>query len=1046
MSLRARTTLVATALLALVAVGLGTELARRAVDARLEVARARPTELWPSTRERLARLDAEVVLTYFCDRPEDTPSAQRGVRGEVERLLAALAQAADGRLRWEVCEPEQDEDQAAFARLARVKPVRVRSVTRDAWSEERVWSALSIAYGPRPRAQIAPITPENLGVLQGWIAAQLDQLESQSAARVALAAPGGFTDLAARLGRAADVRPLDARAALPPEAPGDLVLLVEPEGLDDAAARRLLEWSDAGTAVVVAGSPWRPGPLSTPERPQFVRAGVAREAFLRELGAAEREGVLFDALCERDRLENELPWRVRAIANNQDFRTLEGQPNGTLVFAAPGALVLDEARLDELGFDAHTLVAASPRAWCQVPPQGPVERADLAPERGQPAPKGALAVLLAPRDPRRGPIVLLESAEPLRDGELGREDVAHRALLDVLLANLTSPERLVAARLAVPEPERLPPLSGAARATWRAVCVLALPLVLLAAALLRRRGTPRRETPAVTARGLAAALAALAAAVLAPALVERALPARADLTREGLHTLDPLTRELAARVEGPLTAELHASDGLPPSLVEVPARVRDLLRGLEGSLADGASFARRSVDDLDEAGRAALAARGVAPRPLRVEGADERGVVQVTCALVLSAGGAERVLDLTGERPLEHLELRLAIALGRLVGDARARGRLAVASDTPRLSPAEAHLEYQKRGLFAPGGADVYADARARLTELGFELTPVDEVAAVVPPDTDLFLWLQPRRNVEARRVALANHVAQGGRALVAAQHYNVRARQLESRGFQTLHWPEPQFPDLEQGWPAELGVTLARELVCDVEAGAARLPTEVERAGSGRDFVLQESVLPFQVRVLAANAPAPATLARGAGDQLFLWPSRIALDGARLAELGLEAEVLLATSPRAWTLDWRGGYLSAEDLAPPASFAGALPLCVRVRGRFPGLAEDGRTLGAPGESAGELVLLGASEPFKGPHLERDGYRADHLLVDLVVRGAMGPDFARVAARRPRAAGFEAPAPEARLRLRAWTIGAWPVLMALLALGWRAWRGRRRTA
>jgi hypothetical protein len=1041
MSARARAALCAAALLALLAVGLATELARRAARGRLEIARAQPTVLAAAVRERLARLDGEVVLTYFCDRPQDTQSTQRAVRGEVERLLAALAAASGGRLRYEVCEPERDAEQAAFARLARVKPVRVRSVTRDAWSEASVWSTLSIAYGARPRAQIAPITPEVLDGLQAWITAQLDQLESDAPARVALLAPGGFDALAARLSRSVELETMDAGAALPARAPGDLVLWLEPQSLDDAAARRLLEWSASGTAVVVAGSPWRPGPLSTPDQPQFAPSGAGRAAFLRELGLAEREGVLLDELCELDRLERPQPWRVRAIANHQDFRALEGQPNGTLVFAAPGALVRDDARLDELGFDAHTLVAAGPLAWCQAPPAGPVAREALAPQRGQPAPKAALALLLAPRDPRRGPIVVLQSAESFRDGELEREDVAHLQLLDVLLSNLTSPQRLVVARLELPGPEPSRPLSPAARAAWRAACVLLPPALLLLAALLRGRSSRRAAPSRGVRRALVASAAALFAAVLAPALAERLVSAHSDLTRDALHTLDPLTRELAARVRGPLSAELWVSEALTPALAQVPARVRDLLRGLEGSLEGGLRFSLRSADASDEEQRAALATRGIVPRAAPIEGADARGVAQVTCALSLSCGGQERVLEFHGERALEHLELRLALALGRLVGDPRARGRLAVASDTPRISPAEAHLEYQTRGLFAPGGADVYAEARALLADLGFSIAILDPVRPVVPPETDLFLWLQPRRDVEALRRALAAHVAGGGRALVAAQHFHVRSRQLQGRGFRTLHWPEPQFADMETGWPADLGIALSRELVCDLESTATRLPTEIEREGTGRDFVLQESLLPFQVRVLASGTPLA-----GAGDQLFLWPSRIALDPALLARHGLRAEVLLSTSARAWTIDWRGGYLGEAELAPPERFAGPLPLCVRVHGRFPGLSEDSLVPAAPGAAAGELVLLGVSEAFQGPNLVRDGFRADHLMVDLVVRGALGLDFARIAARRPRAEGFEAPEPAQRLRLRAWVVASWPIALALGALAWRAWRGRRRTA
>ena len=48
--------------------------------------------------------------------------------------------------------------------------------------------------------------------------------------------------------------------------------------------------------------------------------------------------------------------------------------------------------------------------------------------------------------------------------------------------------------------------------------------------------------------------------------------------------------------------------------------------------------------------------------------------------------------------------------------------RVAVISDLPRLSPAEALEDYQKKGLIAPGGTDVYSDLKALLADYLYDV------------------------------------------------------------------------------------------------------------------------------------------------------------------------------------------------------------------------------------------------------------------------------------------------------------------------------------
>jgi len=1035
------------ALLGALALGAGQRLAGRVPSARVELARLKPTALTDATRARLATLDAPVVLTWFSSPAERAPSHWNGLSDQVALLLDALQRASGGKLRYERVDPDASPELAAYAAQCKVKPLRVRTVTHDAWSERSVWSTLSIAYGSRPRAQLAGIAPENAEVLQSRIVAQLDELERPRKPVVGLDAPAhGYEHLSARLAQHAEIVPvhvgsggIDSRC--------DLLVWVADGPVPSGAEREVLDLVERGKSAVLALSRWRTLPQADREHIAFEGTGLALDPLLGAFGVDAPPALVLDTQCEAAHdapTPRPLFWRVRSIAPNQDFRALLGQPNSTIVFEAPSAFLPDPDRLDELALDLTPLATAGPQAWALQPPSGAVAIDSLTPAASGAAvlPKPTLAALLAPRDPLRGSIVLLGSSNPLRDGELEREDTAHFALVDVLLASLATPERLVSARLTVPRAENLPALEPASRNLWRALCIALVPALCTLAFVARVRGRASRRMRASTARALAGAALGLIAWVVVGALASAIGGPKVDLTRAGLHELDPKTRELAAQLDAPLRAELCFSHALPPELAILPVRLEDLLHSIGG----GARFPLqlRTIDpeELDAAARADLERRGERALAARVREADETSFRQIHATLLLACGEREVALSFPDTASAEPLELRLALALGRLGGDKEARGRIVLVADTPRLSPAEAHLEFEQKGRFAPTGADVFSQARQLLQRADFQVIARSPQSKEPLGDVDLLVWLQPRRGIDPTLEALAAHLSSGGRALVAAQHFDVRSRQLAGEGFRTVHWPEPQYPDLERGWLADLGVTLVHEVLCDPSNASLELPTEVERPHEGRDFVLQTSAQPFQIRALASRFASDTPLVAGLGDQLFLWGNRIALDRQRLARHGLTADVLMSTSEGAWAIDWQGGNLDPQMLAGPpgGKTLGAQPLAVRVRGRFPSPAGD------PGTRAGELVLIGCSEMFTSAHLAREPFRADQLLLNAAATLALSEDYGRIAARRPVAAGFAPLDAEERLAWRAFAVGAWPAAIALVALAWGVLRRRRAPA
>lgn len=998
--------------------------------ARLELARVRPTRVDPGLARRLAESPEPIDIVYFTTPRERLPFEQRELRDEVEELLRRLERAGAGKLSARVVEPSVDPAAAALAADLGVGSVRVRTLAQDVWSERELDSTLSIGCGARARTNISGLLPEHLGALQGWIAAHLDEARWPSRPTFALIAPQGFSRLEASLAARGEL----ARAERPSDASqADLLLWIEPGSCQEADLRELEERVERGQSTLIAGAAW----------PRDGERAQAFERILARLGLALLPGRVCDERAEiapsgaadggRQR-----PARVLSIAPQQDFRGLAGQPNGSLLFDSAAALVPDAARLQQLNLSWRVLASAGPAAW--------LDESGAADSRmAQSAPRAALAGLLTPLDGRRGWVAVLGSASVLADADWERADLAHAPLERVLVDSLTSRERRVAARAAAVRPAPSRELGAGARLAWRALCVLGPALGFALAARWGRRERTARLGLGLRRRAWWIALAA-SAVLLAVGLLDRAAPRGWDLTRAGRHGLDPFTQTLARALEGDLTATWLLPDDVPDEFGDLPRRGLDLLEALRPHLAGSLRLQRLDAARLQPSRRAQLAALGLRRVSLTSQSGDQTRVRELEAGLLLAHGAREVLLAFPSTSSFEHLELRLALALQRLDG-VRAP-RVAVASDTPRLAPAEAHAQFQTRGLFAPGGVDVFAQARACLAENDFEVLPVSTSEPAWPADVDLFLWLQPRRGITPLLPLAAEHLRRGGHALVAMQHFRVLARSQSQAGRTVVFWPEPQFPDFSELYLERMGLRFVREVLCDSPGAALPVATELRDALGAREFRLETGAQSFHLRAAAARFDPELEYMRGLSDQLFESGNRAELDRERIERSGLRSRVLCSTSPRAWSIDWQGGHLDPEAVAAAPSgreLAGPQPLAVELEGPFPAWSEDPAQAPAadPAGARGRLIVLGASSIWRNERLRLEEFRGDHLLLNLCAELAAGPQLARLAARRTLAPSFEAPAPRARVWMRLAGLGAWPALMALLWTLSRAWSARK---
>ena len=1031
--------------------------------ARVELGRVKLSELTQETRDRLGRLEGDVLATYYVSRRSEMPSHLRRLERGVTDVLEAFSRATDGAFRYQIVDPSERPDLVAYTAGQRVAPFRVRSVERDAYSERTIWSTLTLAYGVHPPAVVSGLTTEHLPRLQEVILGHLEQMRAprRPVFAVAAADPARYTDLREELGIDGEVLLVDpAFERVPDEA--DLFFWLDPEPTD-GQIRALREYAAAGGSAVVMGSDRRTELAGVDGVTTAVleRGGDELSRLLGAFGLKSRREPVFDLRCERREIGDRtlvLPFQINCIAPNQDFRGLTGQPNGHLLFDTPMPIELDGDLAEELGWRPAILGTTSEYTWTQ-PLERPVALEELTGDDQENLPKLGLLAWLRPVDPWRGSILFGGASSPLLNGHFRRDGFAHRTFLRVLVQTLTSDERLVMRRADVEGEEALPALSAGARTLWRVVTIVLVPLALGVFAL--SRGALGRRSGRTSARSARAWAVPVLVGLVLVAIVPRVAPrsVRLDWSADDLNRLAPQTRALAEGA-GSVAATLYVSEGsaLPPDMRAGVRRLRDVLRELDGG---GAEIELATIDP--------TASEEGAERstPFRIKSTDEdvTTVRSFHCTLHLEAPdstgrpgrtgppGRTTALAFPNPRAFENLELRLAFAFWRL-----ANGRephIAFASDLPRLSPAEAHEDYQLKGRFAPTGTDVYSLARDVLEGVDFRVTHVDPRTPAIPPDVDLLIWVQPRRDIGAMLEAAVGTLRSGLPTVLAAQHFNIQPRQYRGTGFDTVYWPQPQSPDVERLYFPELGLHFTREVLFDELSTTLEVATHVNLDTDERAYDEQDSALPFLLRASAANfADSPFT--RGLGDQAFIWGTAIETDAAQLAEHDLRAKSLITTSERSWTFDWKGGWLPPASLEGPVDAEGApapdafdpeLSLMTLVEGSFPPYFAPDPATGEvevpamlPDATPSRLLCIGNSEMFKNHRLLDEDFRADHLLLNAAFELTLGEELSAVATRRQVARGFDFVEPAERLRWRGTVLLSAPTLFVLFGLV----RGARR--
>ena len=999
-------------------------------------------------------------FTFFVSSREAMPTHLKGVEDHVRLLLQALRDVDPERIDFRIIDPQVSGASAVgYAASKKISPVSVRGVRQDEHSETRIWSSLAISYEGQPDIYIQDIQTRDLPRLEDWIRARLVHVNEPLQPSFALSAPAGFDELPRYLSQHGPVVSIDLSRG--PHLPSDTDVLfwIEPENVSERHIRTIKRYLEGGRTVVMAGSAYEfeyhlPG--STPAENaayRVQRRSAAWEQLLRPFGLKPIPDLLMDrnagpvtvVLSDGTSRSLETSFHLRNLPAFRDFRRLTTPARGGLSFVAASALQIDPLRVAQAGFQAEIVATTTEHARVLPLPSGMFTDAALA--SAVAVPKQNLMVLLSAGDAWSGQLLVLASAAPFRDGIISQSGYGHTVFLNDLVRSFASVDRLVRLRTSSRMPDVLQPTGLGQRLFWRIVAVAAIPVLLLMVGVWRyRRGGNSRGLLLVRARwsmahlkygGIGLALAIL----LATGLLSSWDRFGIDLTRDQLNTPASSLQGLLDENGDGLEVDylLSPRSHLPPGMRSVERRVRSMLATLD------VEVTTRHPETRPDAERRQLVNSGVRPFEIELVLRDTVISSQIWSGLRLRLDGRAAVIRRLDERTIEHFDFLLTAAVKRLT--TKGARRVAVVSDLPRLSPAEALEDYQKRGLSAPRGADVYSRLKTLLGDYGYEVDHVNPRQPVLPDDADAVLWLQPRRDSGPVILQLGDYLADGGRAIVAMQHFNIQQRQYRGIGFQTVYWPQPQFQDFDR-YLRLTGVEQVREVLMDRTRHHLTLDTQVNRTAV-REYDAQQVALPFLIRSVNAFYSDTSPLTQSLGDLLFIWGNRFELREEELRQHGLTSRPLISTSDQSWSYGWQGGWLPEAVFSPTALLPGPQTLVVQLEGRFPRVEfvknDEGREelaiAQSTGSKRGALLLVGSSEMFKNDYLFAQGFQHDQFLLNALAQTVHGTDMALLQSRHRQPHGFQYLPASTKLWWRLITIAGGPVLLLGLLLLWRRRRG-----
>ena len=531
-------------------------------------------------------------------------------------------------------------------------------------------------------------------------------------------------------------------------------------------------------------------------------------------------------------------------------------------------------------------------------------------------------------------------------------------------------------------------------------------------------------------------------------LITGASLGRWDMTEDKIYTVCDASTRILSNLDAPVQVKVYITPKgkMPTGLTDLEQDISDKLDELR--IASGGKIQFSSVylevanvladtekaDDEEESEEEAIEKRmldkGVEPFSVRAMSQDE-----VTNKLVYSSIGIgykdkkEEILPQIMPQAVEQLEYRLVSAIHKLT-----REKLPVVA---LVAPKEAiNIDAQTRAMLMqmgqpiPQSDDPYVYLEQLLQYEKYEVKRTDLTEdSPMPDEYDTLAVVNPRELNDRQRWEINRALVSGKPVILAVQNYEWDYRPTRTGTSVNKREENPGVNELLENY----GLGISDDILMD----SNHVPLTMQSGNPLANLMGGGQTVNLAIHILVNNTSMDQnySVTSRLSSIFYLWGSHLTLDEDALKKHGLNAEDLMWTTDRAWTVPADAKLTSATFEEPDEG--DRYTLMAMVTGQFPDAHEGGDRPDwpedpppRPGEpprppkpdveeaeatpivrAPGKLILLGCSQMFRKNFMQAGNL---DLFLNCVDALTLGDDLINVRGRKPIQRAIDMPSPAKR--------------------------------
>jgi ABC-type uncharacterized transport system involved in gliding motility auxiliary subunit len=546
---------------------------------------------------------------------------------------------------------------------------------------------------------------------------------------------------------------------------------------------------------------------------------------------------------------------------------------------------------------------------------------------------------------------------------------------------------------------------------------------------LEGRMRPKAKTIFTTAT-----LISVAIFLMANALASTIPLGRFDLTDGQIYTISPATKKILGELKAPVNAKFYVSpvDKMPTGMKTLEQEVNDKLdefriasKGLfqfkifhmeAANVVEGQKSGQESLEEQ-------LSGKGIQPFQVQSIEADEVGLKLIYSAISLAyKEKPEEIIPRVIPDNIYELEYLLLSRIYRM--------NLSESPKIALVAPYEdKEVQPEMQALLSQLGGNVPDQYREDNYELlpmalqyaGYELTRIKLTEKEpIPEGIKTLVMVEPLELNDRQKYEINRFLRQGGSLFLAVQNYQY---QYSAAGRELQIQAEDKRPNVNSlltAWGLEVNEQILVDEQHDVVnlGGAARLgPYELSVPVK----------VPTQIIVTHNGMNPEISITARLSTLFYLWGTSIKINEEKMRSQDLKLTSLLYSSAKSWTVPFRAGLLSPQDLAPKPESDRKSPflLAAMVQGQFsdafegksvppwpkpaspaggPETAVETKPEETPSQSEitllpGKLILVGAATMFQKNLLKSGGHLT--LFLNSVDVLTLGDELVQVRSKQP---------------------------------------------